>query len=94
MPVTNFWVSAIKASSAFLSGLYHWPLYTAVAQSCSSLILVLSRVALDADVLERLVGGDERQGAGNLVALAALEAHQTILDQSRDDQSRCRRRSC
>ena len=27
------------------------------------------------------MGGDERQGAGNLVALAALEAHQTILDQ-------------
>ena len=27
------------------------------------------------------MGGDERQGAGNLVALAALKAHQTILDQ-------------
>ena len=27
------------------------------------------------------MGGDERQGAGNLIALAALEAHQTILDQ-------------
>ena len=27
------------------------------------------------------MGGDERQGAGNLVALAALEADQTILDQ-------------
>ena len=27
------------------------------------------------------MGGDERQGAGNLVALAALETHQTILDQ-------------
>ena len=27
------------------------------------------------------MGGDERQGAGNLVALAALKAHQAILDQ-------------
>ena len=27
------------------------------------------------------MGGDERQGAGNLIALTALEAHQTILDQ-------------
>ena len=43
--------------------------------------LGLEQVTLDADVLERLVGGDERQGAGNLVALAALEANQTILDQ-------------
>ena len=43
--------------------------------------LGLEQVALDADVLERLVGGDERQGAGNLVALAALKAHQAILDQ-------------
>ena len=43
--------------------------------------LGLEQVALDADVLERLVGGDERQGAGNLVALAALKTHQAILDQ-------------
>ena len=27
------------------------------------------------------MGGDERQGSGNLIAFAALEAHQTILDQ-------------
>lgn len=27
------------------------------------------------------MGGNERQGAGNLIALAALEAHQTILNQ-------------
>ena len=27
------------------------------------------------------MGGDERQGAGNLIALAALEAHQTVLNQ-------------
>ena len=43
--------------------------------------LGLEQVALDANVLKRLVGGDECQGAGNLIALAALEAHQTILDQ-------------
>ena len=27
------------------------------------------------------MGGDERQGAGNLIALAALKAHQTVFDQ-------------
>ena len=42
--------------------------------------LGLEQVALNADVLKRLVGGDKRQGAGNLIALTALEAHQTILN--------------
>ena len=42
--------------------------------------LVVEQLALEAQVLKGLVGRDESQAAGNLVALAALDAHKTVLN--------------
>ena len=42
--------------------------------------LEAGEVALDGDVLELLVRGDQRDRAGGLVDLAALDADQPVLD--------------
>src|SRR5665811_1860116 len=43
--------------------------------------LVAAELTLHRDVLELLVSGDEGEGARGLIDLAALDAHETVLDQ-------------
>src|SRR6478735_474289 len=56
------------------------PVVDQLAPALLDLALEPREVALDGDVLELLVRRDERDGAGSLVDLAALDADEPVLD--------------
>ena len=79
-PDTCFCVSSTKASSDLLQRREPQAVVDQLAPALLDGALEPGQLALEGDVLELLVRGDQCDRAGRLVDLAALDADQAVLD--------------